>query len=352
MTSVTEQIDLRVGEEARFAARLTKPVRRQHLIQSLVSAARGIVMPIEPSEPLPPATDRAGSAFDRFVPSEIKILLAEDNPINQEVALTILKKKGFHADVVNNGLEAINALQEIAYDLVIMDVQMPEMDGLKATRIIRDPSSTVLNHHLPILAMTANAMKGDQEECLKAGMNDYLSKPFEPDELVDKIVHWTARVRGENNGKTGQNLSSATTLPSTKEKLDSDHKKPARSTEAETVPVAIQFELLCRRVMDDREMALELLRTAVTLLDNDLSGIEQAVQEQDRDQLKKQAHKLKGSAGNLSAEPLRRACEKIELAASSDDWSAISVHYKTLEKASKIFRETAEALLNATDLVR
>ena len=120
----------------------------------------------------------------------IRILLAEDNIINQKVAQSILGKLGCKADVVANGLEAVRALELIDYDIVLMDCQMPEMDGYQATAMIRNPDSKVLNHKVTIIAMTANAMKGDKEHCIEAGMNDYLSKPVKKDELAELLVKW------------------------------------------------------------------------------------------------------------------------------------------------------------------
>jgi len=101
----------------------------------------------------------------------------------------MLKKVGYRADVANNGREAVEALKQVPYDLVLMDQQMPEMDGLSAARIIR-ASVDILNRRVPIIAMTANALKGDRERCLEAGMDDYLSKPVKPDQLKDKLDQW------------------------------------------------------------------------------------------------------------------------------------------------------------------
>jgi two-component system sensor histidine kinase/response regulator len=121
----------------------------------------------------------------------VRILLAEDNIVNQKVVLGIVEKKlGYHADMVINGKEAIEHLEKKDYDLVLMDCQMPEMDGYEATRKIRDESSSVRNHKIPVIAMTANAMKGDREKCLEAGMDDYISKPVSIDKLADTIERY------------------------------------------------------------------------------------------------------------------------------------------------------------------
>jgi CheY-like chemotaxis protein/nitrogen-specific signal transduction histidine kinase len=117
----------------------------------------------------------------------VRILLAEDNPINQKVAVLILKKLGYEAHVVSNGKEAIEALEKSAYDLVLMDVQMPEMDGLTAAAMIRNSHSHVKNHQIPILAMTSHICKDDRQRCEEHGMNGFLSKPIQPEALARVI---------------------------------------------------------------------------------------------------------------------------------------------------------------------
>jgi PAS domain S-box-containing protein len=121
-----------------------------------------------------------------------RILVAEDNPTNQMVALMMLRKLGLRADAVANGLEALAALRTTPYDLVLMDCQMPEMDGFEAARRVRDTSSNVLDRSVPIIAMTAGAMRGDREACLQAGMDDYITKPVRPTDLAIALRRWLA----------------------------------------------------------------------------------------------------------------------------------------------------------------
>jgi PAS domain S-box-containing protein len=283
----------------------------------------------------------AGSPVDAHRHA-LRVLLAEDNVINQEVAVTILEKNGIQVTVVSSGLEAIRALVNDSYDLILMDVQMPELDGLQAARIIRDPTSAVTDHRIPIIAITAHAMRSDLQDCLNAGMDDYLSKPFEPAELVAKIGRWA---------RPTQPLSSSIDLVSQVAVVSSS--LPALSpVEPQSFPPQpdpdrpeIAFAALVRRVMDDREMALELIGKAARRLDNDLSEVALAIEAQDYEKVQKLAHKLKGSAGNLSAEPLRHACEELESAGHAADSVLIPLRFEALKTASAAFQNAARLLL-------
>ncbi len=134
----------------------------------------------------------------------VRVLVAEDNPVNQRVATRILEKLGHRVDTVANGQEAVNALHNVDYDLVLMDCRMPEMDGYEATRAIRDPASGVLNPDVIIIAMTANAMKGDREDCLQAGMNDYVPKPVDSRVLAEAIERNIPRAPAEQTSEQNQ----------------------------------------------------------------------------------------------------------------------------------------------------
>ena len=128
---------------------------------------------------------------------KIRILLAEDNPVNQKVALAMLRMMGHQADAVANGLEAVNVLQTVPYDLVLMDCHMPEMDGFEATRTIRREGSKALNPRVPIIALTASAMQDDREKCTQAGMSDFLAKPVLKRELSETVARWMTRTNGD-----------------------------------------------------------------------------------------------------------------------------------------------------------
>ncbi len=183
MTSLGQRGDARRLEEIGFAAYLTKPVRQSDMFECLATVLSG-----EKRKAKRPIVTRHSIRERRH--KKVRILLAEDNIVNQKVALSILKKLGVSGDAVANGAEAVKSLELIPYDLVLMDVQMPEMDGYEATHRIRDPQSKVHNHDIPIIAMTAHAMQSDRRKCLEAGMNDYLSKPINPQALADMLEKW------------------------------------------------------------------------------------------------------------------------------------------------------------------
>jgi CheY-like chemotaxis protein len=160
-----------------FAACLVKPIRSSALFDSLVGIFAAL-----PQRPAPVERNRPVADPQMASRHPLRILLAEDNVVNQKLALRLLSQMGFRADVAANGLEAIQAIERQPYDVVLMDVQMPEMDGLEATRQI---CARWLPSDRPrIVAMTANAMQGDREMCLEAGMDDYLAKPIRVDELI------------------------------------------------------------------------------------------------------------------------------------------------------------------------
>jgi PAS domain S-box-containing protein len=186
MTSMGRHGDSNRVRQNGFAGFLTKPVRQSDLYDVLVSILVGTSVAQE--KPLPFL-----AAVPKPYRENVRILLAEDNITNQQVAVGLLRKLGLAADAVANGAEAVRALAIIPYDLVLMDVQMPEMNGYEASRLIRDPDSHVSCHEVPIIAMTAHAMAGDREKCLESGMNDYIPKPVSAQALMQMLARWLPR---------------------------------------------------------------------------------------------------------------------------------------------------------------
>jgi CheY-like chemotaxis protein len=167
------------ADDLDFAAYLTKPLKPSALYDALARLFATNV--------ISPQVDTVKSAMDAELAKRhpLRILLAEDNAVNQKLALRILEQMSYRADVASNGIEAVESIQRQIYDVILMDVQMPEMDGLDATRGIRKLANVTQPH---IIAMTANALEGDREMCLAAGMDDYISKPIRVNELVDALL--------------------------------------------------------------------------------------------------------------------------------------------------------------------
>ncbi|MCZ6708572.1 MAG: response regulator, partial [Chloroflexi bacterium] len=163
-----------------FQAALTKPARRSQLMDALVVALR----PSTDAVPAPERRPRPATALRR----PERLLIAEDNEVNQRIAQRMVETLGWNADLASNGREVLALLAETRYDLILMDVQMPELDGLETTRLIR--AGTDSGPRLPIVAVTAEAMAGDRERCLAAGMDDYLSKPMRLEDLRVVLQRW------------------------------------------------------------------------------------------------------------------------------------------------------------------
>jgi signal transduction histidine kinase/CheY-like chemotaxis protein len=216
LTSVGAYGDIQAARQAGISIYINKPARQTDLRNALLTARNhpsSAPIPPEPMSPVPVTMPTERDLVDQPPFAHARLLLAEDNPVNQEVALTMLELLGCQVDIATNGQEALKALAQATYDLVLMDCQMPEMDGFEATRIIREQGtkakaecgmqngeqptehSTSPTLHsalsrLPIIALTANTMSGDRERCLAAGMDDYLSKPFSQEKLYEILCQW------------------------------------------------------------------------------------------------------------------------------------------------------------------
>jgi signal transduction histidine kinase/CheY-like chemotaxis protein/HPt (histidine-containing phosphotransfer) domain-containing protein len=299
-----------------FSDCVTKPLMQGALADTLTAA----VSPIETGKPRPRLGRKKtaeGDAIPRTSRKGVRILLAEDNEINQEVAAEVLIHAGYQCDAVGDGRQALETIKSMQYDLVLMDCHMPELDGLEATRLIREHERAQANPDakpIPIIALTANALKGEQERCLAAGMSDYLSKPFDPLKLVRTIeahlemldtMDGPPLADADNNAETGVPAlaESALTTVST---VQPEFKKP----EADTA--VLELESLLKRCLGKRDLAEKLVSKLHSRLARDVEEIETAVSTGDAVQLAALAHRLKGAAANLSAEPLCRVAGHLE----------------------------------------
>ncbi|MEN6624724.1 MAG: response regulator [Candidatus Sumerlaeia bacterium] len=294
MTSLGERGEAARLEKLGFSGYLTKPLR-QNQLHDLLAVVLGRLQ----AEPLAPA--KVGLVTRHTIAEarkhRVRVLLAEDNITNQLVALKILEKLGYRAEAVANGKEAITALSTIPYDIVLMDCQMPEMDGLEATQWIRGGISGVLNPGVPIIAMTAHAMKGDRERCLAAGMDDYLSKPVQPAEMAAALERWLNKAEATGG-----------------------HARPAVQN-ADTNGPAVTFDRasFMERMMGDEDMARELIATFLGDMKDQFQELAAAVAADNCEQVQRQAHKIKGASANLSAIAMRNTARSIEAAAKSND---------------------------------
>ncbi len=184
MTGFGRHSDLARLQALGFSGHVIKPIWERTLREALLALRAKGNGTVAPGKPVaqPPSTVRAKR--------QARILLAEDNLTNQEVAVAMLKKLGYRADLVANGAAALEALRKADYDVVLMDCEMPEMDGYEATKRIREPRAGTRNPRIPIIAVTADAMTGDRDRCLQAGMSDYIAKPVELRILADVLEKW------------------------------------------------------------------------------------------------------------------------------------------------------------------
>jgi CheY-like chemotaxis protein len=211
-----------------------------------------------------------------------KILLVEDNVMNRLVANAVLKQYGVIITEAHNGEEAVNALRHSVYDIVLMDVQMPVMDGLEATRIIRKE----INEYIPIIALTANAIKGENDRCIEAGMNDFVSKPFEEQDLVYAMTKWLDKI---NNQKTG-------TM-----KDDTETKQPL-----------YDLSKLEKIGNGDKGFVTEMVKLFIDQVPADVNQIRAAYSRNDFTAIKAIAHRIKPVLDNMGIASLHQEIRKIE----------------------------------------
>ena len=299
--------------EIGFAAVLTKPVRYLELYEVLTR-----LLAHEPGSGAP-AFVAGYSSHEQALPlveHEARILVAEDNIVNQQVAIGILRKMGLRADAVASGAEAITALESVPYDLVLMDVQMPVMDGMEATRRIRASASSlrtrILNPQIPIIAMTAHAMQGDRERFIEAGMDDYISKPVSPQVLAQTLLRW---------------------LPSAQTRTARPTPEPAQAS-AEVASTALPIfdrAALLERLMGDEEALPVILEGFLDDMPQQFAALERALGNNDTPGVQRRLHTIKGTSATIGGEALRAVAAELEQSAKAGDLAAVRGNYVRLQ---------------------
>jgi len=302
-----------------FSAGLTKPVKQSVLEQYLEAACSG-----KPIRPIAPAEKELTVELPR-TPSGARprILLAEDNAINQAVAVGILRKLGCDVDVVENGLEALRARKSGQYELVLMDCQMPEMDGYEATRGIREwetqdrtdssaaadqaePPGTTPVDRIHIVAMTASAMGKDRERCLEAGMDDYIAKPVTPEVMLDILAKWLSQ----------QPESQA-------------HEAP---DEARRTDDSFDAKGLLQRLMGDRALAKQIIAAFLDDMPRQIADLRQNAEQPDITAFRNRAHTIKGAAANIGAPSLRELASQAEEASAENTIAQAALLVASIEQ--------------------
>jgi PAS domain S-box-containing protein len=288
-----------------ISATLSKPVRQARLYHAIaVATGRGSTAPSLGNGALRPLLS------DNTVPS--RILIAEDNIVNQKVVVYMLNKLGLRTDVAANGLEAVEALARIPYDLVLMDCQMPEMGGFEATGEIRQREQRSGEHkRTPIVAMTANAMPGDREKCLASGMDDYLPKPIKLEELASMLRKWLPdHLRAGTEPATGETSATG---------------------QDEAVP--LNLARLLNIYKHDEIAVQELLALYLSTTRTLIEQLEQAIAEHNAKIAPRLAHEIKGASAYIGAQEMLELSRRLELAAKRLDWAEAQHSFEEMEPA-------------------
>ncbi len=332
-----------------LAAFLTKPIKQSHLynvLNHILGEQPIIVKPAQAS--LPQLNPQLAAQLP------LRILIAEDNRVNQKVALHLLKLIGYRADVASDGLEVLEALHSQSYDVVLMDVQMPNMDGLATTRrICQEPLD---NPRPRIIAVTANAMQGDREECLKAGMDDYISKPLRVEELIQALSKCQpdvgtreSGVGSREEGKSQQARQSASLLNHSPLPLipKEDAEFPTPHSPLLTAIDVKVLQSFRNMVGENADLVLaEMIDCYLEDAPKLISAIAQAVAQGDATQLRHASHTLKSSSATLGAMTLSHLCKKLEVMSragnteyAEDNLPQLEAEYKRVKAALQLERQ-------------
>lgn len=305
MTSLNHWEGAKNAMQIGFSGYLVKPVKQSRLLDAIVTALSSVPPTIAPHSSITPTdrpeVDQVDNSLSQTLAPKLKILLVEDNIVNQKVTLNQLKQLGYNTDIAGNGQEALQMMEQISYDLVLMDCQMPVLDGYSATQVIRQREGNT--RHTVIIALTANAMKEDRDRCLNAGMDDYLSKPILKDPLAERLRYWSSILAAQSESLPRESTSSplANSMPSNPNDFTAD--------------LVIDWDHLHQICDGSKEFELELLTTFLEDTQAHLQELEYAIAQQDYYQLEQAAHHIKGAGANMGLTRTGTAAAELELQA-------------------------------------
>ena len=326
LTSLIQRGHAELARQAGFVAYLTKPVRHDQLSNCLrtVLGLSGLVSEGKPAAVTIPSVPLITRHTLAEIESAPRILVAEDNIINQKLTVRMLEKLGYQSDVVENGQEALAAIARSAYAVVLMDCQMPLVDGFEATRLIRQREAAVQDaaaadspetRHIAIVALTANAMSGDRERCLAAGMDDYLTKPVRKEDLRGVLNRWISvslHPQAARAGGAEHNMDGA---------------------DADALPAIFDVAATLRNIGDDTDLLEELVELFLQRYQVMLEAIRAALANRDQVAVEQAAHALKGTASNLCASEVVSSAGQLEALGRLGTLVEGPMIYTQLEKA-------------------
>ncbi|KWK50848.1 hybrid sensor histidine kinase/response regulator [Burkholderia stagnalis] len=334
LTAFERMDSIQVARELGIDARLTKPLHGADLYACIASVMR-VTPPRLRSAAAPADADADAGAVPADGPpygtAPARVLLVEDNPVNQQIALAMLEDTGYAVEVAENGREALDRLLEDRFDVVLMDCQMPLMDGFEATQWLRLREAETGAARLPVIALTANAISGDRERCLAAGMDDYLSKPFSRDALLQMLARF-ARGDARSMAQVHEGASDAAGAVASEATAEAAVDVAAQATaEAASTAPDDDANVIDRKALDalralQRPGRPDVLTRIIDQFDLDaprlIAGMHAAVAAGDADALKLASHTLKSSSANVGAHALSARCREIEQLARAADVAA------------------------------
>ncbi len=315
MTSIGQRGDASHMEALGCSGYLLKPVR-QHMLYEALEAVMGR------GEEKEPAIITRHLLAEQKQHSNQRVLVAEDNPINQKLAAILLNKAGYSVDAVENGLQVVEKAKEGKYNAILMDVQMPEMDGFEATRRIREWEGGT-HPRIPIIAMTAHAMKGDRGRCLAAGMDDYVPKPLEIHILLDVLDRWLEPSGTEDTqpDRIEESSTSATQFIAA----------PMEPSLPLVDELPMDVERALERFGNDRPFLYEMSREYIAGFPERIKDLRTALEAHNANDFSRHAHNLKGVSANFSAVPVTNICAEMETLGRQDDLGSAPILIARLE---------------------